>query len=188
MSNTGFWADRKIVYISPMVAVLLGVAFLGLLALLNRDFVSGWFSHVTPAPANSIRGQWVGHVDIAGIHDPWLRDMKKGAVIRFDLGITDSFLEKYGGHGELTIGGEQPRGIEVKGMLLDKPSGEYEAGWWLDGYKPNDSQDLVSGGISGVFKAGSLSIKREDQVGYIMIGTLHKGTAADYAALVRELR
>ena len=92
---------------------LFAILFL-VFALMNRDLISGWFSHVTPAPADSIRGEWIGKMQISGIYDPNLRDIQKDAVIRFNLNVTDSFLKKYGGSGELTICGETPQTIEIR--------------------------------------------------------------------------
>jgi hypothetical protein len=169
--------------------------FFGLIILwfvfLNRDFISGWFSHITPAPADSIRGEWVGQMHIYGIRDPGPRDIQKDAVIRFKLGITDSFLKKYGGRGELTIAGEKPQGIEVKDLWPQTDPGDnsFETGIWLDSYKPDDNSDPVSGGFSGTFIPGVLSLEKDNDLGggYAMRGTLKKGTDADYESLVSQM-
>lgn len=156
---------------------------------MNRDFIGGWFSHVTPAPANSIRGEWVGKMQISGVYDPNLREIQKEAVIRFTLNVTDSFLKKYGGHGELTIAGEKPQAIEVRDLWPSTTSGDnsIRTGIWLDG--PAQDNDPVSGEFKGTFEPGALSIKRKINVtlGYEMQGVLHKGTDADYKSLIQQM-
>jgi hypothetical protein len=106
------WEDREVVYISPWTAALLVLLLLAVLGWLNRDLLGGWISRAPPAPANAVNGEWVGATQIYGIHDPFIRDIHKDAVIIFYLNITDSFVKKYGGKGELTIAGEPPRPIE----------------------------------------------------------------------------
>jgi hypothetical protein len=184
------WEDRKAVYMSPTIVGLCVVVFLLLVGWMNRDFVHGWFSHITPASKNELRGEWVGHLDIDGMLEPDQKDLKKRAVIRFNLKITDSFLEKYGGRGELTIEGEKPQSIEVRDLWpQSRPKdGTFDTGIWLDTYTPKSKNDLFSGGFKGVFKPGSLSLERDDQGGYAMKGVLQKGSDADYEALVKQMQ
>lgn len=179
---------------SKLVILLFIVVF----GYLNRDFVEGWFSHVLPAPAGSIRGEWVGKMQISGIYVPnpnpdvFVQNpqpVHKDAVIRFKLSITDSFLKKYGGRGELTIAGEKPQAIEVKDLWPENTPGDdtLRTGIWVLG--PADGNDPVSGGFDGTFKPGTLTLKRTITVslGYVMDGVLHKGSDADYQALVGQL-
>ncbi|AEU38476.1 hypothetical protein [Granulicella mallensis] len=167
---------------------LFAILFL-VFALMNRDLISGWFSHVTPAPADSIRGEWVGKMQISGIYDPNLRDIQKDAVIRFNLNVTDSFLKKYGGSGELTIAGETPQTIEIRDLWPETSPGDntLRAGIWLDG--PTRDNDPISGEFKGTFEPGILSLKRTINVslGYVMQGVLHKGTDAEYEALLKQM-
>lgn len=185
---------------STLIILLFVVVF----GYLNRDFVEGWFSHVLPAPAGSIRGEWVGKMQISGIYVPnpnpdvFVQNpqpVHKDAVIRFKLSITDSFLKKYGGSGELTIAGEKPQAIEVKdlwpehtpGNSADDTGSTLRTGIWVLG--PADGNDPVSGGFDGTFEPGTLTLKRTITVslGYVMDGVLHKGSDADYQALVNQL-
>ena len=186
--NPYFQGKRTTVYVSPVVAV---VCIFALFVLATHRFIAGWFSHFTPDPPTSIRGEWVGHLDISGIRDPWARDMKKGAVVRFKLGLTDSVLKKYGGDGEITMAGEAPQPIKVKDLWPDKTEdGEapkrLEVGVWLQPYQAS-STDPVSGGFHGTFQPGTLTLVRDSGPGYEMAGSLKKGTDADYKALIQEM-
>jgi hypothetical protein len=183
------WEDRKVVYVNPWIAALFVVLVLAVLGWLNRDIVSGWFSRVTPAPANAINGEWVGTMQIYGIHDPFLRDIHKDAVIIFNLHITDSIVKKYGGKGELTIVGEPPRPIKISDLWSSdrESSVKFDAGLWLVPYHQGDKGDLISGGFSGTFKPGTLTLQRDDFEGYAMKGTLHKGNKAEYDQLVKQM-
>lgn len=184
-----YQGKRTIVYVSPLVAVLCAVA---VLLAVTYPFLRGWLTHFTPAPAASLRGEWVGHLDVSGIRDPWARDMRKGAVVRFKLGLTDSILKKYGGDGEITVAGEAARSIRVKDLWPNTPSdGEHGAqkfsvGIWVQPYHaaPND---LISGGFHGTFQAGTLTLVRDSGQGFEMAGSLKKGTDADYKALKQEM-
>jgi hypothetical protein len=183
------WEKRKVVYMSPLMVGLCVLVVAVFLLWMNRDFVQGWISHVTPARQSELRGEWVGPLEIDGIHDPFLRDMKKKAVIRFNLKMTDSVLGKYGGRGELMIAGEKPLPIEVRDFRpqSNPRDGTYRTGIWLDSYTPG-KQDDISGGFTGSFEPGSLSIERDTQEGYLMKGILRKGTDADYDTLVKNMQ
>ena len=179
----------KLITIGFPLAIFVAILFV--IGFMNRDFIGGWFSHITPAPADSIRGEWVGRMQISGIYDPDLRDIQKDAVIRFNLNITDSFLKKYGGRGELTIAGEKPLAIEVRDLWPETAPDDssFRTGIWLTGQSNNNGNDPVSGGFKGTFQPGALSLKRTINVnlGYVMQGVLHKGTDADYESLVNQM-
>ncbi|AEU38912.1 hypothetical protein AciX8_4642 [Granulicella mallensis MP5ACTX8] len=140
--------------------------------------------------SNSIKGEWVGHIDIYGVQDPWHRALLKPAVIRFRLGTQDYFLDNYGGTGEISIAGQPPQTFHLKALSISAkdPNHEFRTSLWLDGYHPNDPKDLVSGSFHGQWKAGeSLSIERDLFTGYDMKGVLVKGTDDDYNSLVQAM-
>ena len=162
-----------------------------LFSWLSRDMIGGLFSHIIPAPAGSMRGEWVGILTVAPGSASNPNDGKHQAAIRFKLGITDSFLEKYGGPGEITLAGGKSQPLEVKDLLLESYSqdGAFRGGIWLDTYTLDQARtDPISGGIKGFFQPGSLTIHRDADVDYSIDGTLHKGTDQDYEQLVQSLK
>ncbi len=117
--------------------------------------------------------------------------MQREAVVRFKLGVTDSFLQKYGGDGEITVAGEAAQSIKLKDLSPDTvPDGQtlqkFRAGLWIQPYQES-STDLISGGFHGTFQPGTLTLVRDSDLGYEMSGSLRKGSDADYKALVQEM-
>jgi hypothetical protein len=182
--------DIKVVYIKPFVAItLLAIVVFGGLGLAFREDVGNWITGLRGSSADSIRGEWVGELDIPNMNDQWIRPIHQHAVIRFVLQPTKHYLHKYGGLGELTIQGQSPQPIEVKDLW---PSGtgvqSFETGIWKVPYHEGDKTDFVSGGFDGTFRAGQLTLTRQTDVGYDMSGTLHKGTDQEYDQLVQQMR
>ena len=183
--------DIKVVYVRPAVAItLLAIVILGGLALAFHEAVSDWFAGLHPAPADSIRGEWIGRLNVSALNDEYIHTINKRAVIRFTLNPTEHYLHKYGGEGEITIIGEPPQPVEIKDLW---PSGKgeeqtFETGIWRVPYKEGDLSDRISGGYEGTYRPGVLTIKRQTDRGYEMQGTLRKGTDHDYKALVQETK
>ncbi len=168
------------------------VLFLGAVALVFHEIVGSYLQNLTPPPLNSVRGEWVGVVDMPTIRNPWVQPDGRRAVIRFTLKREPDFVSKYGGFGELTIEGKPAQPIEVTHLWLpDDPSirkpQAYEAGLWKRPYDEKDNADFLSGGYEGTFSPGTLVVRRQTDLGYDISGTLHKGTDEEYASLVRQL-
>ena len=175
------------VSLSLPIASLVFVIILGF-GLAFHEALGDWLASFRSAPADSLRGEWVGTMDVPDVYDPWVRPVGKQAVIRFTLSPTEHFLHKYGGEGEITVAGEAPREVKVSNLW---PSGtgtqRFEAALTLVPYKAGDPSDLISGGFEGTFKPGALTLERQRARGYGMQGTLHKGTDDEYSMLVREM-
>jgi hypothetical protein len=162
------YPNNKVVYMKPWI-FFGGLALLVVIGLviMFHESVSDYFASLSPAPANSIRGEWVGVLDMPNIRDPWVRPLGKQAVIRFTLSRSDHFLNKYGGAGELVIEGQQAQPVQVTDLWLSKtPPQNFEVGIWKVPLKQNDPKDYVSGGFEGNFKDGQLKLTRQITTGY----------------------
>ena len=183
--------DIKVVFVRPAVAVtLLAIVILGGLALAFHEAIRDWVAGVGGAPASSIRGEWVGELTVPTLNDEYIHTINKHAVIRFSLKPTEHYLRKFGGDGEITIDGEPPVPFEIKDLW---PSGKgaeqtFETGIWKVPYREGDLADRISGGYEGTYRPGALTLKRQPDRGYDMLGTLHKGTDKDYTSLVQKMK
>lgn len=166
----------------------LALFFLGGIALTFHEIVASWFQGLTPPPPGSIRGEWVGVMDMPTIRNPWRQPDGRHAVLRFTLKREPDYMTKYGGTGELTIEGQPPQPIEVTHLWLPDGQQAFECGLWKISYKEGDLSDYLSGGFEGSFRSGKLFLERQRALGYDLTGTLHKGTDQDYDELVRQLR
>ncbi|MFL9872427.1 hypothetical protein [Paraburkholderia megapolitana] len=173
-----------------LVLIVLTVFALIWVLLNPKDTLERVRGFMPGTSSSSIKGEWVGHIDIYGIQDPWHRALSKPAVIRFELGPPGYFLGNHGGTGEISIAGQPPRAFRIQALSISAkdPTREFRTSLWLDSYHPNDPNDLVSGGFHGQWKPGeSLSIERDLFTGYSMKGLLVKGTDDDYNSLVQVM-
>ncbi len=144
-----------------------------------------------PGTSGSLKGEWVGHMDIVGLDNPFHQAISKEAVIRFRLSTTNFFLGNYGGTGEITIAGEPAQTIHIGKLSIEERPGEGQHYRTSITVHPRRSgqDDALSGFFAGTFNAGeSLSIHRDDTDGYEMKGVLHKGTDDDYTNLVQQMK
>lgn len=187
---------RNIIYISPLVAVLCAVALSGVVALsLVSHPLSNMLSLHAHDVSSSIRGEWVGTLQVDEIRDsttyvPTL--VNKRAAILLNLGATNSALREFGGKGKMKIEGEaRERSIRISRLQpkADSTGTSYRAEI-ISGENTSSNlieSDGISGNVEGSISDGVLQLRRRDTSGYLLHGTLHRGTLDQYKVLVARL-
>jgi hypothetical protein len=184
-------SDEKVskIYLSdPKVWIsLLAIAVLCI--YFNRNLIGEMFPRIFPAPADSVRGMWVGEMTITGINSVHTEPYHRKAAVYFDLQRADYYLSKYSGPGEIKVAGFAPQAMEINNLWLGTRTYPiaFETGIWTSDYKKDPKNNLISGGFEGTFSPGSLFLKRQTGVGYEMSGVFKKGTKRDYDLLIQKI-
>jgi hypothetical protein len=159
------------------------ILIVGLFAWTSRRQLINAASGMLPASGKSPRGEWVGEINIVGGYLPSRMGDTPGphkkAAMHFNLSITDSFMDEYGGPGELFIEGEtKPRTIKMDLRLHD--DGRVKMVMLGD--------SGLADNFGGQFTSTEIRFEQPDpDPGSLMFnGVVHRGTYADYQAMCRD--
>jgi len=127
-------------------------------------------------------GEWVGTMEVVYPVQPAMeKPPARRAVIHFKLGVTDSFMDEYGGPGELTIAG-QPRAIQFRigAFRLHTPDSRVSTAFIAPGF-------LDTGLSECTFTGDKITLFSDDSQGANFTANLHRGTVEEYQRLVSDL-
>ncbi|VBB09364.1 Hypothetical protein LUCI_4654 [Lucifera butyrica] len=158
-----------------MVLFLIGMA--AIFAFAWKDQLVNEAYKFLPETATSLRGQWVGTMELdKSSNDPAKKPEK--AVIHINFHMKQAFLGWYDGDGEMLIQGEnKPHHIKLS-MVEERDDGRISG-----------SSD--SGGIDffeAKKKDGTINLKLKGSDNQDLTGVLHKGNDAEYQVLCKNLR
>jgi hypothetical protein len=173
-------------------ALLIVVLIIGIFLWASRRQLGNVAAGFKSPSKDGLSGEWVGLVDITGGYKRWLGDAPgkhDKAVLRFNLSIYDAIVNRYDGNGEIMIQGEnKPRSVHIV-MLSLEPDNRRIGGQMTGDWGPDDRGDKAySHDFAGSFVPGTLNFIVDDNtLGLQFRGALHKGTDADYQALIKTL-
>ena len=129
-------------------------------------------------------GEWVGKMEIIGQYDDATRSVKafetqhSSAAVYVNLHGTDSFMNEYGGPGELILAGDtSPRPLHVGAFRLED-NGRIHGAFDVD--------DLV-GGAEGKFTGDKLELRNYTSDFILFTLEMHRGTRQDFKAIAARL-
>jgi hypothetical protein len=128
-------------------------------------------------------GEWVGTMEVVYPVQPAIeKPPARRAVIHFKLGVTDSFMDEYGGPGELMIAG-QPKAIQLRigAFRVDPHSTRVETAFISPGFQDTTLHECI-------FTGDKITLFSDESQGANFTANLHRGTIEEYQRLVSALR